>query len=251
MAEVGEKSHDHSLSQVRCPEASRRTNWSGRELPRPRVYQARIRHAPQGRPGLRGGIGRGCDIFKNVLKAQTALQPSLGFGINFGIKDDDGLAERRLAFHFLGQTPGFLVPERTVLNQSIKSLDVGPRDRSPQVAPSRSWHERGQDIDHALPVLFLNPETDNEEKRFIDIKLPQRVTQIDRRAVFRGLGIDRHSAVLRVRLSGDVPFLGVAQRLVSVEKRITHPLLEDDAMPLHLARGGGLNDQHAGEQSGE
>jgi hypothetical protein len=66
--------------------------------------------------------------------------------------------------------------------------------------------------------------------------LAERIAEIDRRAVFGGLGIHRHAAMAQVGRGGDVPFLRVTRRRVSVKKRITDPGFKDQAVALHLLR---------------
>ncbi len=97
-------------------------------------------------------------------------------------------------------------------------------------------------------AAFLPPETDDEDEGLCDFKLAQRVAEVHGGAVLGELGVHRHPAVFPVCFGGDVPALGVAGRLVALEEGVAHPLLEHEAVALHLLGRGDQGQQEKQEE---
>lgn len=187
---------------------------------------------------LRSAVGVGRKVFEEIVEAQAALEAALGFRIDLWVYDDDGLSEGRGVFDFLRGGAGFGGREGFVFDDGVESLEIGEGHGAPESFPDGGLDAGCDEIYEALFVALLSPETHDEDKGLGDFALAEGVAEVDGRAVFRGLGIYGHAAETLVRRGGDVPFLRVAGGLVAVEKRIAHPLFQDEAVLLDFLGGG-------------
>ncbi len=77
-------------------------------------------HAPEGRPGLRGGIRAGSEVPEHIAEANGTLEPALSVGADFRIHLDDRLAEGRGVFHLPGEFAQFLHGATAILGHVFK-----------------------------------------------------------------------------------------------------------------------------------
>ena len=191
-------------------------------------------HAPQRHALLRSGVGAGGEIFEDIVEPQAALEPALRLRIDFGVQLDDRGREGRGALEFLRGGPCLLGRERFVLYDGVELFEIGAGDVAPEFSPGGGLDAGRDEIHEALFVALLLPETDGENEGFVDGELAERIAEIDRGAVFDGLRVHGHAAVIFILGGRDVPFLRVVRRAVAGEKRVINPLLEHEAVPLDL-----------------
>lgn len=173
---------------------------------------------------------------ENILKTQTALQSALGFAVDLRVNDEHGFGERWRVFERKRRGPRLRRSERLVLNDRVESSEISASDRAPKFFPLRGFDAAGDDVDEAFCLTFLPPVAENDDERLIDVELSQDVAHVDRRSVFCGLGIYRHTVVRVIRGGRDVPFLRVARWGVAVERSVAHPFFEHESVHLHLLR---------------
>ena len=74
--------------------------------------------------------------------------------------------------------------ERAVLDLGVEPLEIGARDRGPELFPCSRLDARGDEVDEDFLVAGLLPEAEHEHERLVDVELPERIAEIDGRAVF-------------------------------------------------------------------
>lgn len=184
----------------------------------------------------------GGKVGEEGVKTEAALESALAL-IDLWIHGDDGLVEGRLAFDDLCLRSRLFDTQGAVLHGEIQFLQIRPGNGMPKSLPLR-WSD-GDGL-HVHPLLGggvgLIPKTDDEDERLFlraRIELAQGIAQANGRAEFDGFGVNWKLAMMRVRTGWNVPFLGVLWGAVAFKKSVAQPVLEPQAMTLHLASGGG------------
>lgn len=174
---------------------------------------------------------------EEISKSQAALKAALA-GVDFGIHLNDGQCEGRLGFDVLGSQAGGFEAQRLIFDDSVEALEIHAGDGVPEFLPRSRLDADGLDIGPCfLSFRGLLPKASDEEERFSDVELAQRIAKTNRGAVFGGFWVNRDVAVFGIGLRRYIPLLSVAFWLIAAEKSIAQPFLKEQSVTLYLERG--------------